>query len=487
MSRTLGWLSVSTVVLGMCWMLAACGGGDDGPDGGYANQCGPVDENAAQEHTLLRSIGRDTTLKASCSPYYLPSPPAGAGGGTVVSAALTIEPGVEIIACDGGARCRLTVASGGKILANGTPDEPVWIHSSFDGDFPRGQWTGILFLEAEPGTVLRNVIVEQGGGPYAANADDDEFNKYEFPVKASIMIDTTRDITLDNVTIKNGREWAIAATTADGFEASDKNVFLSVAGITILNTEYGLWIPVDQGGTIGGDICFEERAEADGTCPGTTAPAGNYVYLHLDDMLGRNPEDVTRDATWQPLPVYHQLDSANVTNGATLTLADGLEIRMTGIGGITVGVNDVGGLMAVASSPGSIKIRHVEDNPIPTKHWDGISLWDKTDSENTHLENLDVGYGGGRTLDTNQAPADIQIFNSDPTVIGNHVHHSVGMGIHWSCSAQPPGLETPPLPSTNTADTATIACATATMSDGIAANFGCTCPGTGCQDRCQAP
>ena len=477
-----GWM-----IVGMCALLAVgCGGDDGGPDGGYANECGPVDENAAQENTLLRSIGQNTVLKKSCSPYYLPVAPPGGNGGTVINAIVEIEAGVEIIACDGGARCRLTVAGRGQVLAEGTEDEHILIRSSQRQDFPRGQWTGMLFLEAAPGSVLRYVDFEQGGGPYSAAPDDDEFNRYEFPVQATIMNDSTRDITLDHVTITNGREWAIAATTEDNFESSGKNIFAGVASVTILNTEFGIWAPVNQGGTLGSDYCFEARNPDDGTCPGTTAPPGNFVYLHLDDMLGRNPEDVTRDATWEPLPVHHEVDSINVTGGV-LTLADGLDLRMRGIGGIAVGVNDVGGFKAIGATPGSIKIGHVDENPTPNDYWDGISIWNMADSANTHIENVDIGYGGGRTLSTNEAAANIQIFNSSPTIIGNHVHHSRGMGIHWSCSADPPGLEQPPLPSTNTADTGTIACATATESNGISANFGCECPGTGCQDRCPPP
>lgn len=481
----IGWLSIA-----ICAAVAGCGGDDDDePDGGYENACGPVDEMAAQENTLLRTIGRDTTLLADCSPYYMPATAGGVTGGTVINAVLTIEPGVEIIACEGGARCRITVANNGRVLANGTVEEPILFRSSFQGDFPRGQWTGLLFLQARPGSELHYVIVEQGGGPFSAEPGDDEFNRYEFPVQASIMNDSTRDITLDNVTVRNGRAWAFAATTENGFESSGKDIFQTVAGVTILNTELGLWMPVDQGGTIGSDICFEERNPEDNTCPGTTAPAGSYLYLHLDDMLERTPENVTRDASWDPLPVHTQADSVNVTNGATLTFEDGLDLRMTGIGGITVGVNDIGALKAVASSPGSIAIRHVDETPTANKYWDGISLWDKTDSANTRLENLDIGYGGGRTLDSNQAAGLIQIFNSSPTIIGNHVHHSAGMGIHWNCAAAPPGLEAVPLPSTNTVDTPSIACAAGTESDGIAANYGCDCPGA-CgiaAERCPPP
>ncbi len=456
----------------------ACGGGSDEPDGSFANKCGPVDETAARANTLLQSITLPTTLKAECSPYFLN--PAVAS--TVIAAEVEIEPGVTIIGGMGGLRNRITVGGNGRLIAEGTASDPILFTSEFEGTSPRGQWTGILFLDAAPGSRLVNVVINLGGGPYSAELEDDEFNRYEFPVEASLMNDSTRDLYLENVTIQNGRGYAMAATTRDGFEASDSNIYSSVTGVTILNTALGLFIPVDQAGTLGPDICFVERAEDD-TCPGGAPPEAVVVEVHLDDRLGRTPENVTRDATWFPLATPHVVDAINVTNGAVLTLEDGMDIKMTGFGGIAVGVNGPGALVAKSATPGGIKIGTVQE--VPAEHWDGISIWQDADDAVTHIENVDIGYGGDRSLDANQAPANIQIFNANPTIIGNHVHHSRGMGIHWNCASEPAGLEAPPLPSTNTVDTATIECATSTESDGIAPNFGCPCPMSGCQARCQ--
>ena len=466
------------VSLGLIVSLVACGGGDDEPDASFSNKCGPVDENVDQENTLLPSITLPTTLKESCSPYFLnPQVPS-----TVIAAEVEIEPGVTIIGGMGGLRNRITVGGNGLLLAEGTSSKPITFTSEFDGTSPRGQWTGILFLEAAPGSRLVNVVINLGGGPYSAALDDDEFNRYEFPVEASLMNDSTRDLHLENVTIQNGRGYAMAATTADGFETSDADIYSSVTGLTILNTASGIFIPVDQTGNLGPDICFVAR-EDDGTCSGGAPPEAVVVEVHLDDRLGRTPENVTRDATWFPLATPHVVDAINVTNNAVLTFEDGMDVRMTGFGGIAVGVNGPGALIAKALTPGSIKIGTVSE--APAEHWDGISIWQDAVDTVTHIENVDIGYGGDRSLDSNQAPANIQIFNANPTIVGNHVHHSLGMGIHWNCASEPPGLDQPPLPSTNTVDTATIGCATSTSTDGIAPNFGCPCPMTGCQDRCQ--
>lgn len=464
-------MACRAALLGSIVVVAfGCGGGDGGPDGGYASSCGPVDEMAAEQNTLLASITRNATLTKACSPYHLPRP-------TVVTGELTIEPGVEIIACGGGCRSRLTIAGAGRLFVQGEADDPVVFTS--ETQQLRGQWTGILFLNAAPGSRIEHAVIEYAGGPYSALQNDDEFNLYEFPVEGSLLNDSTRDVSVVDVVIQHSRGYAIANTTEDGFELSGKNSYQQMERITLLDNARGVWLPVDQTGTIGSDLCFEER-DGDGLCPGTAAPADNFIEVHLDDRLGRAPENFTRDATWPKHPVAYLVDHVNIMNSSTLTLADGVELKMTGSGGITVGLNDTGTLIAVGSAPGSIKIGSAHDAPTPQQYWDGISIWTDATTD-TRLEYVDVGYGGGRTWDLNQAPANIQIFNSNPTVMNVHVHHSVGAGIHWNCAANPPGLEPN---STNTADTADIACFDA-IGAGIAENFGCPCPGTGCQDRCQ--
>jgi hypothetical protein len=463
------WLGAAAVAA-----AAGCGGSDDGADAAYASECGPIDDAAEQPNTLLSGINRPTTLRAACSPYHLEEP-------VTITAEVEIEPGVRVVACQGGCRSRITVAGGGRLLAMGSAEAPIVFTSEYEGD-RGGQWTGILFLEAQPGSVLQNVIIEYAGGAYSVLQDDDEFGRYEFPVDGSLLNDSTRDLVFENVTIRRSDDYAIAATTKDGFEASGKDIYQRVAGITLLDNERGLWIPVDQARAVGADLCFTERAE-DGSCPaGAPAPADNFIELHLDDRLGRMPENVTRDATWPAVPVPYLVDNINVTKDALLVVDDGVELRMTGLGGITVGLNEPGAIQIVGSAPGSIRIRAADDEPTPGEYWDGISLWTMADSARTRIENADIGYAGKRTWDLNQAPAIIQIFDASPTITGNHVHHSRGQGIHWSCSADPPGLEPD---NTNTSDADTIACAQATESDGIAENFGCPCPGTGCQARCQ--
>src|SRR5262249_52751780 len=99
--------------------VTACSGGG-GVDAAYPDQCGPVKPEgmATNPNTLLERIPADATLKKSCSPYHIDKP-------VLVTATLTVEAGVQIIACQGGCRSRITIATGGKLLATGTKDDPI--------------------------------------------------------------------------------------------------------------------------------------------------------------------------------------------------------------------------------------------------------------------------------------------------------------------------------------------------------------------------
>ena len=473
----------------LCALLGSCGGGSGDGDANPYPACGPINTDAGRPNTLERVIRADTTLKKSCSPYAIDGP-------VQVQATLTIEPGVVIKACQGGCRSRITVTRNGKLLAAGSAAEPILLSSVYADSAnpsgpPGGQWTGILFLESQPGSRLEHVIIEHAGGRWSVLQDSDEFERYEFPVEASLQNDSTPDLTVQDVWIRKGNGYAMAGTTSDAFDATLGVLFAAFDRVTMTEDAKGIWLAVDQGGALGADLCFAARDMA-GACPaGVAAPAGNYVELHLDDKLGRTIEDVTRDAAWKPYAVPYKVDNVNVTHGALLTVADGVELRMTDLGGITVRLNSAGAISMVAAAPGGIKVtsflRTPQHEPTTAEHWRGLYLWDRADGARTRIENVDLGYGGRRAPIITEAPAIIGVYGSSPTIVGNHVHHSAGTGIHWNCASAPAGLEAPPA-NTNTSDPATIACAPMVGMGGIAENYGCDCGMmTNCQTNCPQP
>ena len=452
-------------------ILLLIGCGSDGGGGGQTGEgCGPVDTEAANPNTLERVIGEPATLKKSCSPYYIAEP-------VTVLAELTIEPGVTVVACMGGCRSRLTIADDGKLTAVGTAEEPI-VFTSVWRDQPvgpaRGQWTGILFLDSAAGSKLQHVTIEHAGGPYEIVEMDDEFGMYEFPKNASIMVDSTDDITVEDVRIDHSRQYAVAVTTEDDFTNAGHDVFASFDRVAIADVEKGFWLPVDQGGTIGPAVTFE------------SPDAGVYLETHIDDVVGRTPESVRRDATWHAYDVPWMAENVNVENGALLTIEDGVELRMTDLGGIFVGVSSEGALDMQAAAPGGIRVRSLNDG----EHWDGLYLWAMVDGGRTNLVNVDLGMGGKRSPRIDQAAPSVLAIYSDastglqPTVRGVHVHDSLGAGIHWNCLSSPIGLE--PANDGNTSEDTSIACAGA-IGGGIAENYGCACPGACGEDRCPQP
>jgi hypothetical protein len=465
------------------WLLAACG--SDGGGGQTGEACGPIDLMAPQPNTLAKVISQPSTLKKSCSPYFIAEPVS-------VQTELTIEPGVTLIACKGGCRSRLVITPAGKLSAVGTAEEPI-VFTSIYRESPqgpaRGQWTGILFIESRPGSRLEHVVIEHAGGPYELVDTGDEFGTYEFPRHGSIMVDSAEGIEISNVRIDHSRAYAVAVTTSDDFTAAGRDVFAAFDSVTLVDVEQGMWLPVDQGGTLGPDVCFAER-DAAGLCPGDRAPVGVFVEAHLDDVVGRAPENVRRDATWRSYGAPWHAESVNIENGALLTIEDGVELRLTNLGGIFVGISGPGALDMRGSAPGGIRVRAVDDSPPPGQHWDGIYLWTQVDGARTAIENVDLGYGGKRSPRIDQsAPAILGIYNTgesgaQPRISGVHVHDSLGAGIHWNCLAAPSGLE--PANEGNTSSDASIACAGA-IGGGIAENYGCACPGACGLDRCPQP
>lgn len=471
-------------VLSVTFALSGCGGGGSDADASpYGNPCGPIRPDggtAGQPNTLDRAIFANTTLKKSCSPYYFTDP-------VYIAAEVTIEAGVKLIGPQGGKRSRITVTRTGRLLATGTKEEPIIFTSLYaeSGGGPLGgQWTGLLFLESPPGSHLENVIIEYAGGAYAGTPED-EFSMYEFPVEGSILNDSAQGLEIVDVWVRRSKGYAAASTTSADFELDKKNIYTVFDRVTMTDNEFGIWVPVDQAGTLGPDLCWAER-DAMGACPAAaTPPAGVYVEAHLDSMLGRTPENLTRDAVWKAYAVPWKVENVNIMDNALLEISDGAELRMTSVGGIAVGVNEPGALKMLGTTRG-ITITSFYQSPTDSQHWNGVWIWDMTDSARTELRGVDLGYGGKKSPLATEAAALITIYNSDPTIVGNHVHHSLGSGIHWDCQSAPPGLEEPPLPSTNTSDDATIACAAA-IGGGIAENYGCACPGGGCAARCPQP
>lgn len=94
------------------------------------------------------------TVKAIGVPYYIVKTTTHS-----VSAALTIEPGVELqFSANGG----LNVSSTGTLIADGTPEAPIVFTGA---QKTKGYWNGIQFTFSQNANLIDNAILEYGGSP----------------------------------------------------------------------------------------------------------------------------------------------------------------------------------------------------------------------------------------------------------------------------------------------------------------------------------
>ena len=103
---------------------------------------------------LFTNISQDITWYKNDIPYIIGSPQLGWHVGVNAEVVLTIEPGVRIEFGNGS-----NIEIEGKILAHGTNDEPI-IFTAYPNQAP---WKRIYFSASSTGSILENVIIEQGG------------------------------------------------------------------------------------------------------------------------------------------------------------------------------------------------------------------------------------------------------------------------------------------------------------------------------------
>lgn len=106
-------------------------------------------------------IDKDTTVYKACSPYRI------RGGIDVLDdATLTIEPGVEMqFTKNDWLEIAAAGTSGARLIARGTPEEPIILTSLDSGKKPSKTWLGLWFNKGtREGSIISNAIIRVGGG-----------------------------------------------------------------------------------------------------------------------------------------------------------------------------------------------------------------------------------------------------------------------------------------------------------------------------------
>ncbi len=246
-------------------------------------------------------------------------------------ATLTLEPGVKLsFRVDRGLHVH-----NGKLVAKGTPEEPV-ILTSANSTPSAGDWNGIIFVDEHlTGQVLDHVILEYAGH--------------------------------DNYVGQNG---AIVVHASQG----DKRISITNC-ILRHNANQGIINLHEKGGFARIENCVFEK---------NGGTAMNLLAQHVGEIAENNKIDekitirgpISRSVTFPKLPVpfyvHENIDIGNDENSSILTLPEGTVMRFRADTGLYVGSSGSGGLVAK-------KVTFTSHSTTPNPgDWTGIYLWEKT-------------------------------------------------------------------------------------------------------------
>lgn len=172
----------------------------DEDDDGLADEQDPDHADGPCAGRRLIHGGRPAsalTLEPDCSPYLL-------DGALVVSGmALTVQPGVTVLARRGAAIQIGEAGSAGALLALGDATSSPIVFASDDEAPEPGDWGGIAVVNA--GFVrLRGVQIRHGGGPTAAAG------------RGGLVVETATQVTLEACTLATNEGYGLYAVTPGG-------------------------------------------------------------------------------------------------------------------------------------------------------------------------------------------------------------------------------------------------------------------------------
>ena len=294
-------------------------------------------------------VTEDTVLYRECSPYDVDDVLE-----VSEAATLTIQPGVELRFQS---RTWLSVGdtTAGKIVAEGTEQEPIVFTSDTPDNGAAGQWRGIVLMEkTSPGTRFQNVSIRYAGAP-------------GFGVKGCLSI---QDVAADSVSL-DGVELDSCEQSGLWLDAAK----VSLSSLSFKNMDTGLWIAADSMGSVSEAASFD-------------AVVSNRVQGGT----------VTADATWLAQPVaYDVSDSVEVegVQSPVLTLREGLVLRFEQGDWLEVGGADQGGLQVHGSQDNPVVLQSTIDAAAEGS-WRGIFLKSQALNDSTldYLHILHAGQSG---------------------------------------------------------------------------------------------
>ena len=297
----------------------------------------------------------------------------------VYEATLFIEAGARV---EVSADYALTISregNAGGLVTMGTPEEPV-VFTAHNGDIP-GSWTGIAIYPdaADANLELFNTRIEWGGG-------------YTGGYSGGLRI-YDAEVYVEGLELTGSDSWGLLMT-------DDARLAEGSAGLVV---------------TSNAKAAFGRRAESLGSLP------ADSLFLDNDDNSleskgGTINEDTTLHAFDAPYVFDEQVDVGSSDGGATLTIEAGSTLRFVEDGGLSVGSDSNGTLIAQGTQEWPIVF--MGDGGAGS--WDGIKFGPSaTDSV---LDYVDVADGGYR--------ANVEVW-TDAEVLVDHafIHNSATCGI----------------------------------------------------------
>jgi len=302
------------------------------------------------------------------------------------SATLTIEAGTTLeFEADA---CLSINSDDASLIASGTESDSIrMIGTQSD---PEGWWGGVASYSSNPNNELDHVVIEDAGS----------FDNWGSMNRGgSVAINTNKQLTLTNSTIRNGGDVGLYLDEANGDLTFANNTFSG-------NEVAPVYVPFTVIGEIDAASSFED---------------GSYVWI-----WGANPSsgDVTVEA--QSVP-YRINGTPSLEGNVSVTINPGVEMHFTANSNLTVGSNDAS--LVVDGQSGNEVVMTATPNNRSPGFWQGIGFY--STNPNNEISNAVIEYAGSSSWGSMSAAANIGL-NTDAqlTLTGSDITNSGQHGVH---------------------------------------------------------
>jgi len=308
---------------------------------------------------------------------------------------LTIEPGVIVKMDKFGSIEVGYTGDSSSLIAIGTPGQPIVFTSVNETKAP-GDWRTIGFhANASSKNALKHCVIEYGGSEVYSSFNDPE---------PMVRVKDGGKVSIENCTLSNGLTYALLVEY-DGILKSFRSNDISNMG------DYAIAVSSVQVHRLG--------------------PDNNIVNK---GVLINESMAISDSVTWlkQSCPYYLQSLYIGSTEGSTLTLEPGVELRFLMNGSVTVGSvssGTLGRLIAIGSPAEKIIFRSAEAAP-SAGDWGGI-YFSKRALKGSKLSNVIVQDAKGNMIDNGAITVSNSNIAIDSVEITNFTGSGVAAGNTW--------------------------------------------------------